>query len=169
MLETPRGILNAPSIAAAHPRVAALVMGTSDLTKDLHARHTRERVPLLTSLQVCVLAARSCGITALDGVHLDLDDDDGFAAACRQAADFGFDGKTLIHPKQVALANEIFAPAAGEVDWARRVIAAHADALARGRGVAVLDGRLIENLHVDDARRVLALAEAIAERATSII
>jgi citrate lyase subunit beta / citryl-CoA lyase len=165
MLETPRGILNAPAIAAASPRVAALVMGTSDLTKDLHARHTRERVPLLTSLQLCVLAARSTGITALDGVHLDLEDDAGFAAACRQAADFGFDGKTLIHPKQVALANEVFAPAADEVDWARRVIAAHADALARGRGVAVLDGRLIENLHVDDARRVLALADAIAEQA----
>ena len=162
MLETPRGILNAPSIAAASPRVSALVMGTSDLTKDLHARHTRERLPLLTSLQVCVLAARSAGITALDGVHLDLDDDAGFAAACRQAANFGFDGKTLIHPKQVALANEVFAPAAGDVDWARRVIAAHTEALTHGRGVAVLDGRLIENLHVDDARRVLALADAIA-------
>jgi citrate lyase subunit beta/citryl-CoA lyase len=167
MLETPRGILNAASIAAASPRVTALVMGTSDLTKDLHARATRERLPLLTSLQLCVLAARAAGITALDGVHLDLDDDAGFAAACRQAADFGFDGKTLIHPKQVAIANEVFAPAASDVDWARRVIAAHADALASGRGVVVLDGRLIENLHVDDARRVLALANAIAERATS--
>jgi citrate lyase subunit beta / citryl-CoA lyase len=165
MLETPRGILNAASIATASPRVAALVMGTSDLAKDLHARATRERVSLLTSLQLCVLAARAAGITALDGVHLDLDDDAGFAVACRQAADFGFDGKTLIHPKQVATANEVFAPAAGDVDWARRVIAAHADAVAGGRGVVVLDGRLIENLHVDDARRVLALAEAIAERA----
>ena len=165
MLETPRGILNAPAIAAG-PRVSALVMGTSDLTKDLHVRVTRERLPLLTSLQLCVLAARAAGITALDGVHLDLDDDAGFAAACRQAAEFGFDGKTLIHPKQVATANEVFAPAASEVDWARRVIAAHADAIARGHGVVVLDGRLIENLHVDDARRVLALADAIAERAT---
>ena len=91
MLETPRGILNASSIAAASPRVTALVMGTSDLTKDLHARATRERLPLLTSLQLCVLAARSAGITALDGVHLDLDDDTGFAEACRQAADFGFE------------------------------------------------------------------------------
>jgi citrate lyase subunit beta/citryl-CoA lyase len=166
MLETPRGILNAPAIAAASPRVTALVMGTSDLTKDLHARPTRDRLPLLTSLQLCVLAARAAGIIALDGVHLDLDDDAGFAAACRQAADLGFDGKTLIHPKQVATANEVFAPAAADVDWARRVIAAHADAVARGRGVAVLDGRLIENLHVDDARRVLALADAIAEQAT---
>lgn len=167
MLETPRGILNAASIAAASPRVTALVMGTSDLTKDLHARATRERLPLLTSLQLCVLAARAAGITALDGVHLDLDDDAGFAAACRQAADFGFDGKTLIHPRQVAIANEVFAPAASDVDWARRVIAAHTEAVASGRGVVVLDGRLIENLHVEDARRVLALADAIAERATS--
>jgi citrate lyase subunit beta/citryl-CoA lyase len=165
MLETPRGILDAPAIAAASPRVSALVMGTSDLTKDLRARHTRDRLPLLTSLQLCVLAARAAGITALDGVHLDLDDEAGLAAACRQAADLGFDGKTLIHPRQIAVANEVFAPAAGEVDWARRVIAAHADAVARGQGVAVLDGRLIENLHVDDARRVLALADAIAERA----
>ena len=164
MLETPRGILNAASIAGAGPRVGALVMGTSDLTKDLHARPTRDRLPLLTSLQICVLAARAAGITALDGVHLDLDDDAGFAAACRQAADLGFDGKTLIHPRQVAAANEAFAPAAAEVEWARRVIAAHAEAAAAGRGVAVLDGRLVENLHVDDARRVLALAEAIAAR-----
>jgi citrate lyase subunit beta/citryl-CoA lyase len=166
MLETPRGILNAPAIAAASPRVTALVMGTSDLTKDLHARATPDRVPLVTSLQLCVLAARAAGIAALDGVHLDLDDEVGLAAACRQAADFGFDGKTLIHPRQVATANEVFAPAASDVDWARRVIAAHADAVARGRGVAVLDGRLIENLHVDDARRVLMLADAIAERST---
>ena len=165
MLETPRGILNATSIATASSRVAALVMGTSDLTKDLHARVTRDRLPLSTSLQLCLLAARAAGIIALDGVHLDLDDEAGFAAACRQAADFGFDGKTLIHPRQVAIANEVFAPAARDVEWARRVIAAHAEAVAQGCGVVVLDGRLIENLHVDDARRVLALADAIAERA----
>src|SRR5215510_11018741 len=110
MLETPRGILNAPSIAAASPRVAALVMGTSDLTKDLHARHTRERLPLLTSLQLCVLAARAYGLSALDGVHLDLEDDAGFAAVCRQALELGFDGKTLIHPKTIATANALFAP-----------------------------------------------------------
>jgi citrate lyase subunit beta/citryl-CoA lyase len=164
MLETPRGVLNAAAIAAASPRVGALVMGTSDLTRDLHARPSRDRIALLTSLELCVLAARAAGITALDGVHLDLDDEAGFAAACRQAAELGFDGKTLIHPRQVAAANEAFAPGASEVDWARRVIAAHADAIAGGRGVVVLDGRLIENLHVDDARRVLALAEAIAAR-----
>jgi citrate lyase subunit beta/citryl-CoA lyase len=161
MLETPRGILGAAAIATASPRVAALVMGTSDLTKDLHARHTRDRRPLLLSLELCVLAARAAGVAALDGVHLDLDDDEGFAAACRQAADLGFDGKTLIHPKTIARANEVFAPAPRDVEWARRVIAAHADALAHGRGIAVLDGRLVENLHVEDARRVVVLADAI--------
>ena len=160
MLETPRGILNASAIAAS-PRVAALVMGTSDLTKDLHARHTPDRLPLVTSLGLCVLAARAAGIAALDGVHLDLDDDAGFAAACRQARDLGFDGKTLIHPKTIATANEVFAPATADVDWARRVIAAHADAIAQRRGVVLLEGRLIENLHVEDAHRVVALAESI--------
>jgi citrate lyase subunit beta/citryl-CoA lyase len=161
MLETPRGVLNGAAIASASPRVAVLVMGTSDLTKDLHARHTRDRLPLLTSLGLCVLAARAAGVAALDGVHLDLADDAGLLAACRQAAALGFDGKTLIHPKQIAAANEAFAPTPDEVAWARRLIAAHADATARGRGVAVLDGRLIENLHVEDARRVVALADAI--------
>lgn len=160
MLETPRGILNAPRIAD-NPRVAALVMGTSDLTKDLHARHTRDRLPLLMSLELCLLAARAAGIAALDGVHLDLDDDEGFEAACRQAADLGFDGKTLIHPKTIAKANAIFAPSSAAVAWSRRVIAAHAEALAEGRGIVLVDGRLIENLHVEEARRVVALAEAI--------
>lgn len=161
MLETPRGILNAAAIAAASPRITALVMGTSDLTKELHARHTPDRLPLLTSLELCVLAARAAGVAALDGVHLDLDDDAGFEAACRQAVALGFDGKTLIHPKQIAAANELFGPTAHDVEWARRVIAAHAEAAARGQGVALLDGRLIENLHVEDARRAVALAEAI--------
>jgi citrate lyase subunit beta/citryl-CoA lyase len=161
MLETPRGVLSADALAGAHPRVAALVMGTSDLTKDLRARHTRGREPLLASLSLCVLAARAHGLSALDGVHLDLDDDVGFEAACRQARDLGFDGKTLIHPKQLAAANTIFAPSAEEVDWAQRVIRAHADAESAGRGVAVLDGRLVESLHVEEARHILGLAAAI--------
>jgi len=164
MLETPRGVLRAEEIAAASSRVAALVMGTSDLTKDLRARHTPDRLPLLTSLGLCVLAARAHGRAALDGVHLDLDDEAGFLAACRQAAAMGFDGKTLIHPKTIAGANEAFAPSADEATRARRIIDAHADAVARGQGVEVVDGRLVENLHVEDARRVVALAEAIAAR-----
>ena len=166
MLETPRGILRAEAIATA-PRVAALVMGTSDLTKDLRARHTPDRLPLVTSLGLCVLAARAHGVAALDGVHLDLDDEAGFLAACRQAAAMGFDGKTLIHPNTIAVANEAFAPAPDEVARARRIIDAHADAVARGQGVVVVDGRLVENLHVQEARRVVALATAIAARAAA--
>lgn len=163
MLETPRGILRAEEIATASPQVAALVMGTSDLTKELHAQTTRERHPLLLSLERCVLVARAYGLTALDGVHLDLQDDEGFAYACRQTAEMGFDGKTLIHPKTLAVANEVFAPSPDEVTWARRIIAAHAEAMAAGKGLVVVDGRLIENLHVEDAQRVVQLAEAIAE------
>src|SRR5215470_16909453 len=156
MLETPLGILHAEQLAASHPRVAALVMGTSDLVKDLHARHTRERLPLLTSLGLCVLAARAYGLTALDGVHLDLADDAGFAAVCHQAVELGFDGKTLIHPKTIATANTIFSPAPEDVAWARTIIAAYAQAVAAGRGVVVVEGQLIENLHVEEARRVVA-------------
>jgi citrate lyase subunit beta/citryl-CoA lyase len=164
MLETPLGILHAEEIAASHLQVAALVMGTSDLVKDLHARHTRERLPLLTSLGLCVLAARAYGLTALDGVYLDLEDDAGFAAVCHQAVELGFDGKTLIHPKTIATANVIFSPTPEDVAWARTIIAAHAQAVAAGRGVVLVEGRLIENLHVEEARRVVALADAIADK-----
>jgi citrate lyase subunit beta/citryl-CoA lyase len=163
MLETPRGVLGAGAIASA-PGVGALVMGTSDLTKDLHARHSRDRQPLIASLGLSVLAARAAGVAALDGVHLDLDDHAGLVAACHQARDMGFDGKTLIHPKQIDAANAAFAPAAAEIAWARRVLAAHAEAEANGRGVALLDGRLVENLHVEEAHRMIALADAIAAR-----
>jgi citrate lyase subunit beta/citryl-CoA lyase len=164
MLETPLGILRAEDIATS-PRVTALVMGTSDLTKELHARHTRDRLPLLPSLGWCVLVGRAYGLTVLDGVHLDLNDDVGFEQACRQAAGLGFDGKTLIHPKTIATANRVFAPSSADVESARQIIAAHAEATAQGRGVVVVDGRLIENLHVEEAQRVVALAEAIAQRA----
>jgi citrate lyase subunit beta/citryl-CoA lyase len=163
MIETPRGVLAAPDIAAASPCVAALVMGTSDLTKDLGALTLPDRLPLLMSLQLVLLAARAHGLAALDGVHLDLADDTGFAAACAQGRALGFDGKTLIHPKQIAPANASFAPSADEVAQARKIIAAHAAALAAGKGIVVVDGRLVENLHVEAARRVLALAEVIAE------
>ncbi len=162
MMETPIGMLHAEEIAGAHPRVACLVMGTSDLAKDLHAHHTRERLPMLTSLGLCLLAARAHGLAILDGVHLDLADDEGFAHSCRQGVDLGFDGKTLIHPKTIAAANEIFAPSDEEVEWSRKIIAAHGEAAAEGKGVVVVDGRLVENLHVENAHRVVALAEAIA-------
>jgi citrate lyase subunit beta/citryl-CoA lyase len=163
MLETPLGVLDARPIAAASPRLAALVLGSSDLTKDLHAAHTRDRLPLLTALQLALLAARAYGLAALDGVHLDLSDNEGFALACRQGRELGFDGKTLIHPKQIEAANTAFAPSAEEVVWSRRIIAAYAEAERSGKGVVLVDGKLIENLHVDNARRVVAVAEAIAQ------
>jgi citrate lyase subunit beta / citryl-CoA lyase len=163
MLETPLGVLAAGAIAAASPRLAALVAGTSDLAKDLHALHTPDRLPLLPSLGLILLAARAHGLAAFDGVHLDLADDEGFAFACRQGRALGFDGKTLIHPKQIEAANAAFAPAREEIAWARRVIAAHAEAEARGTGLVLVDGRLVENLHVADARRLLAIAAAIAQ------
>jgi len=165
MMETPRGALKAAEIAESHPRLAALVMGTSDLAKDLHAAHTPERLPFLTALGLCLLAARANGLAILDGVHLDLADDAGFEAACRQGLELGFDGKTLIHPKTIDTANRVFAPSEAEIDWSRRIIAAHEAATAEGKGVVLVDGKLIENLHVAAARRLVAMAAAIAEMA----
>jgi citrate lyase subunit beta/citryl-CoA lyase len=162
MMETPRAMLGAEAIAAAHPRVACLVMGTSDLAKELHAAHTPLRLPLLTALGLCLLAARACGLAILDGVHLDLEDDAAFSAACRQAAELGFDGKTLIHPRQIGPANAAFAPDAETLERARRIIEAHQQAVRSGKGVVVVDGRLVEHLHVVEARRQVDLAEAIA-------
>jgi len=156
MIETPRAILNAEAIASASPRVACLVMGTSDLTNDLRARHTPDRLPMLTSLSLCILAARAYGLAILD-------DADGFERSCRQGLELGFDGKTLIHPKQIAAANRVFSPSPEEVEWSRRIIKAHADAVAEGRGIVVVDGKLVENLHVLNARRVVELSETIAE------
>ncbi|MCP4329525.1 MAG: CoA ester lyase [Alphaproteobacteria bacterium] len=161
MMETPRGTLHAEEIAAASERISCLVMGTSDLAKDLHASHTRDRLPMLTSLGLCLLAARAYGRAIVDGVHLDLNDDEGFAESCRQGLELGFDGKTLIHPKTIAVANEVFAPSQEEVAFSRRIIEAHAEAAAAGKGVVVVEGKLIENLHVENARRLVKLAEAI--------
>jgi citrate lyase subunit beta/citryl-CoA lyase len=163
MMETPLGMLHAEQIAASSPRLGGLVMGTSDLAKDLHAAHTRDRLPMLTSLGLCLLAARAYRLAILDGVHLDLDDDEGFAHSCRQGRELGFDGKTLIHPKTIAACNEAFAPSPDEVAWSRRIIQAHTEAVAAGKGVVLVDGKLIENLHVENARRLVAMADQIAE------
>ena len=137
-------------------------MGTSDLAKELNCAHTRERLPFLASLSLCLLAARAAGLAILDGVYLDLNDDAGFEFACGQGREFGFDGKTLIHPKQVAPCNRVFTPKESDVAWSRRIIEAHAAAAARGEGVVVVEGKLIENLHVESARRLVTLADAIA-------
>ena len=167
MVETPRAFLRIDEIAGAHPRLAALVLGTSDLVKDLHARHTRERMETATARALAVLAARAHGLTALDGVHLDLDDDEGFAHACTQGRDMGYDGKTLIHPKQIAAANAAFGPSPDEVAKATEIVTAWDEARVRKQGVVVVNGRLVEQLHVVEAQRQLAIAEAIARNTAS--
>ena len=158
MMETPQGILNAPNIAN-HPRIAGFVLGTNDLAKDLNSR---TRAALHASLQLCVLAARAAGIVVLDGDYNAFKDEDGLRAECTEGRDMGFDGKTLIHPAQVAITNEIFGPTEEEIDLARRQIAAFEAAEAEGQGVAVVDGRIVENLHIVTARATLAKAAAIA-------
>jgi len=163
MMETPLGILNAQDIGSASPRVGCFVMGTSDLAKDLHATHTRDRVPLQASLSHCLLVARAYGLGIVDGVHLDLSDDEGFAFSCQQGLEMGFDGKTLIHPKTIDKANDIFGPSADDVAWAQKIIAAFEAARAGGKGVVVVDGKLVENLHVAEARRLVQLSNAIAK------
>lgn len=162
MAETPRAFLEINAIAAAHPRLEAIVIGTSDLAKELRARHTLDRVGMIGALSLGVLAARAYGLVILDGVYLDLNDDAGLHQACAQGRDMGFDGKTLIHPKQLDAANTAFAPTAQEAADARRLIDAWQQARAAGQGVVVVDGKLVENLHVEEAQRILALAEAIA-------
>lgn len=163
MIETPRGVLRTELIASASNRVSCLVMGTSDLAKDLHAHHTRERIPMVMSLGHCLIVARAFGLSILDGVHLDLLDTEGFAQSCLQGVDFGFDGKTLIHPKTIAKANEIFGPSEAEVAWSKNIIAAFDLARKKGDGVVVIDGKLVENLHIVEARRVVKMAERIKE------
>jgi citrate lyase subunit beta/citryl-CoA lyase len=161
MIETPTAILDARSIAA-HPRVSVLVMGTNDLARELRSPLAAGRRALLSHLATAVLAAREAGKTILDGVFNDVKDLDGFGAECAQGVEFGFDGKTLIHPNQVDIANQAWAPSVAEIDHARRIIAAFDDAVADGRGVVTVEGRMIENLHVANAQRTLAIAEAVA-------
>jgi citrate lyase subunit beta/citryl-CoA lyase len=167
MIETPLAIFKLAEIASAHPLLETLVLGTSDLVKDLHARHTPNRIETQTALSLSVLAARAYGLCVLDGVHLSLDDAQGLEQSCIQGRDMGFDGKTLIHPNQIALANEIFGPSPHEVLEAEEKIAAYEAAIQSGAGIAVLNGKLIEELHIQDAKRILALAQAIRDRENS--
>ncbi len=163
MIETPTAIFDARALAA-HPRVEVLIMGTNDLAKELRADASSDRSGLLPHLATALLAAREAGKVILDGVFNDIKNTDGFAAECAEGAKMGFDGKTLIHPGQVEIANSTWAPDPDEIDYAQRVIAAFTEAEADGRGVVTVDGRMIENLHVDNARRTLAVAKAIADR-----
>ena len=161
MVETPTAVLDVRAIASAD-RVAALVLGTNDLAKELRAALVPGRAPLLPHLATTLLAAREAGVAVLDGVYNDVKDLAGFQAECVQGFEMGFDGKTLVHPTQVEVANRVWAPGEQELAYAHRVLAAFDEALAQGRGVATVDGRMIENLHVDNARRTLSVAEAVA-------
>ena len=164
MVETPVAMLHAEEIAAASDRLTVLVMGTNDLAKELHAVQVPGREPLLTALSIAVLAARATGKVILDGVYNDIKDEAGFEAECLQGRQMGFDGKTLIHPSQLEPANRIWAPTAEAVEDAAALIATFEEAIAAGKGVVTHNGRMIENLHVDNARRILAVADAIAAR-----
>ena len=172
MMETPLAMLNAREIAASAlepgARLCAWVMGTNDLAKETGGALTPDRAPVLTALSLCVLAARGYGLALLDGVFNDIEDAQGFADECRQARAFGFDGKTLIHPGQIAPCNEIFSPSAEEVSWARTVLAAFDHPDNQGIGALKVEGRMVERLHADNARRTVAVAEAIADIAAAI-
>lgn len=163
MMETPIGILNAQSIGAASDRVAVWVMGTNDIAKDTGAHHTPMRLPMVTALGICMLAARAYGIQILDGVYNDIKDEDGFRDICQQGLEMGFDGKTLIHPSQVAPCNDVFSPTEAQLEMAARIVAGFEEAQREGKGVVTVDGRMIENLHVEQAKKQLALAAAVAE------
>ena len=161
MIETPLGVLNAAAIAA-HPAVQGFVLGTNDLAKDIGCRTGGDRMALMTCLQMSILGARAAGIVAVDGVYNAFRDEIGLRAECEQGRALGFDGKTLIHPAQLAVANAVFAPDPAELDLARRQIEAFEAAEAAGQGVAVLEGEIVENLHVAVARALIARAEVIA-------
>jgi citrate lyase subunit beta / citryl-CoA lyase len=164
MLETPIAMLTAHEIATSSDRLTVLVMGTNDLAKELQASHVPGRQPLLSGLGLCLLATRAAGKVILDGVYNDIKDEGGFRAECEQGRDLGFDGKTLIHPSQVDPCNAAFAPTDEDVDKAGRIIAAFEEAEAAGKGVVTVDGRMVENLHVEQARRTLAIQAAIDAR-----
>ncbi|MCK0172044.1 CoA ester lyase [Aliiroseovarius sp. S1123] len=161
MMETPIGMLNAAEIAA-HPRLKGFVMGTNDLAKELNTRFRADRLPMMGGLHMCLIAAKAHGVVIVDGVYNAFKDEEGLKAECDQGRDMGMDGKTLIHPAQLDIANAAFAPSEAEIDLAKRQIAAFEEAEASGQGVAVVDGKIVENLHVETAKSILAKADAIA-------
>jgi (3S)-malyl-CoA thioesterase len=164
MMETPRGMLAAAELAS-HPKLMGMVMGTNDLAKELNSRFRPDRLPMMPGIGLCLLAAKAYDVIIVDGVYNAFKDAEGLKAECDQGRDMGMDGKTLIHPAQVDVANDAFAPSEVEVDLARRQIAAFEEAEAAGQGVAVVDGKIVENLHVVTARKMLGKAEAIAAMA----
>ena len=164
MAETPTGVFNARELCQANERVGALLMGTSDLSQCLRVPATIEREGLVYALSHCILAAREANIDVLDGVCLDLANPEIYQVQCEQGRELGFDGKTLIHPSQITIANAVFAPSDHDIERANNIITAWNEALARGDGLCVLDGKLVENLHANEASRTIALHEAIQAR-----
>jgi citrate lyase subunit beta/citryl-CoA lyase len=168
MIETPIAIFNVKEIAAAagdsEIRLAGLILGTNDLAKETGAKFVAGRAPMVPWLTTCILAARAYGVVILDGVYNDLSNADGFLRECEQGRDFGFDGKTLIHPSQVEPCNQVFSPGAADVAQARKIIAAFDQPENKGKGVVSLDGRMVERMHADIARKVVAIADAIGKR-----
>ncbi|RCL81027.1 MAG: CoA ester lyase [SAR116 cluster bacterium] len=164
MMETPQAMLAAGEIAKAHPKLKGMVMGTNDLAKDLGAAHTMLRLPMITGLGLCMLAARAHNLAIIDGVFNDIQDEEALRASCQHGLEMGFDGKTLIHPNQLAPCNDVFAPDEAAIDLARRQVRAFDEAMAEGKAVAVVDNKIVENLHVAHARKILAMADAIAKR-----
>lgn len=165
MMETPLAMLNAGAIAASSAsegsRLACFVMGTNDLAKDTRARLTPGRGAMVAWLSTCVAAARAYGLSILDGVYNDFGDDDGLTAECEHGLELGMDGKTLIHPRQIGICNDVFSPSAGEVDWARKIVAEFDRPENAAVNVMSIDGKMVERLHADMARRTIALAEAM--------
>jgi citrate lyase subunit beta / citryl-CoA lyase len=162
MMETPLAILNAATIAGAGGRLACLVMGTNDLIKEFRGVHTQDRQNLFAAMGICVAAARAYGLSIIDGVYNDIANAEGFMASCKQARAFGFDGKTLIHPSQLAPCNEVFAPSASDIDAARNIIAAFEIPENQGKGAIAIDGRMVERLHAEIAQQTVAMADAIS-------
>jgi len=163
MMETPLAMIRAAEIAGSSERLDVLVMGTNDLMKELRCAMAPDRLALLPSLGLSLIAARAFGKVILDGVYNDIRDPAGFEAICIQGRDLGFDGKTLVHPDQVLPCNKVFSPSEAEIIQARKIVAAFDEAASQGKGVVTVDGRMIENLHVENAKRALALAAAVAE------
>jgi citrate lyase subunit beta/citryl-CoA lyase len=162
MVETPLAILNIAALAGAGGRLSCLVMGTNDLIKEMRGAHTEDRLNLAAALSLSVLAARAHGLSIIDGVYNDVANGEGFAASCAQAKNFGFDGKTLIHPGQIEPCNAAFGPSLEEVETAKKIVAAFEEPENKRKGAIKLDGRMVERLHAESAKRTLALAQAIA-------
>lgn len=162
MMETPLGILRSADIAGASPRLAGMIMGTNDLALDLRCKQTPDAAAFVTSFSLCILAARAHGIAIIDAVYNDLSDDAGFEESCRRGRVLGFDGKSLIHPKTIEAANRLYGPSAEDVAWATKIVAAFDSARAEGKGVITVDGKMVEDLHVREAQRLLAMSKSLS-------